>query len=298
MPFAYCVAGVWIEEIALWDTVRDFYERNKAMETDLFEFAYVPDWYGQLEELEGLVLPEPWKFKRPSVETKNQDTPILERYIHTIFRKQSIDFNSANDAAEAARYFHVENECACFHTGLYTGKYKAVYGFFDRNKRRDSMLDWYFRGFCDEISPRLKYIEPLPERPHYHAAWESTGFNPDWPVRVKVEHILGDEENMERIPYKVRRAKNLPLLLETAVELARRKSVIEPGIVVPQGYQGKVQYLLLIYLTNMKKPDLAMTLSVMDGYYLGHTCLTLEMAYLNARVVSRPLAPWLTELVK
>ena len=35
------------------------------METDLFEFAYVPDWYGQLEELEGLVLPEPWKFKRP-----------------------------------------------------------------------------------------------------------------------------------------------------------------------------------------------------------------------------------------
>ena len=42
MPFAYCVAGVWIEEIALWDTVRGFYERNKAMETDLFEFAYVP----------------------------------------------------------------------------------------------------------------------------------------------------------------------------------------------------------------------------------------------------------------
>ena len=29
------------------------------METDLFEFAYVPDWYGQLEELEGLVLPPP-----------------------------------------------------------------------------------------------------------------------------------------------------------------------------------------------------------------------------------------------
>lgn len=67
------------------------------------------------------MLPEPWKFKRPSVETKNQDTPILERYIHTIFRKQGIDFNSAKDEAEAARYFHVENECACFHTGLYTG---------------------------------------------------------------------------------------------------------------------------------------------------------------------------------
>lgn len=268
------------------------------METDLFDFAYIPDWYGQLEELEGMVLPEPWQFKRPSIETKNQDTPILERYIHIIFRKQSIDYNSAKEKEEAAKYFHIENECACFHTGLYTERYKAIYAFFDRNKRRESMLDWYFRGFCDEVSPRLKYIEPLPERPHYHVTGSGASFNPDWPIRVKVEHILGDEENMGRIPYRIRRAKNLPLLLETAVELARRKAVIEPGIVVPQGYQGRIQYLLPVYLTNMKKPDLAMTLSVMDGYYLGHTCLTLEMAYLNARVISRPMASWLTELVK
>ena len=222
----------------------------------------------------------------------------MERYIHIIFRKQSIDYNSTKEKEEAAKYFHIENECACFHTGLYTERYKAIYAFFDCNKRRESMLDWYFRGFCDEVSPRLKYIEPLPERPHYHVTGRGASFNPDWPIRVKVEHILGDEENMGRIPYRIRRAKNLPLLLETAVELARRKAVIEPGIVVPQGYQGRIQYLLPVYLTNMKKPDLAMTLSVMDGYYLGHTCLTLEMAYLNARVISRPMAPWLTELVK
>lgn len=66
-----------------------------------------------------------------------------------------------------------------------------------------------------------------------------------------MEHILGDEENMERIPYKIRRAKNLPLLLETAVELARRKAVIEPGIVVPQEYQGRVQYLICTNLITL-----------------------------------------------
>lgn len=27
------------------------------METDLFDFAYVPDWYGQLDELSKLALP-------------------------------------------------------------------------------------------------------------------------------------------------------------------------------------------------------------------------------------------------
>ena len=103
---------------------------------------------------------------------------------------------------------------------------------------------------------------------------------------------------MARIPLKIRKAKNLPLLLETAVELGRGRVVVEPGLVVQQGYQGKIQYLLPICLANMERPDLAMTLSSMDGYYLGHTCLTLEMAYLNARVVARPIAPWLVNLVR
>ena len=49
---------------------------------------------------------------------------------------------------------------------------------------------------------------------------------------------------------------------------------------------------------KMDKPDLAMTLTVMDGYYLGNTCLTLEMAYLNARAIAKPVTPWLLELVK
>ena len=121
------------------------------------------------------------------------------------------------------------------------------------------------------MSPKLRYIEPLPQKPVYHMAQSGINFNPEWPIRVNVNHILGDEENLERIPAKIRKAKNLPLLFETAVELGRRKAVIEPWLVVPQGYQGRVQYLLPVYLTNMQKPDLAMTLTVMDGYYLGDT---------------------------
>ena len=69
-------------------------KRKQMIAPDLFEFAYVPDWYGHLAELERLALPESWKFRKPSRETKNTVTPILERYIHTIFRKQVIDFNS------------------------------------------------------------------------------------------------------------------------------------------------------------------------------------------------------------
>ena len=90
----------------------------------------------------------------------------------------------------------------------------------------------------------------------------------------------------------------LHLYQMTAVELGRRKAVIEPGLVVPQGYQNQLQFLLPICLTDMEKPNLAMTLAERNGYYLGSTCLTLEMAYLNARMIARPIAPWLTSLVK
>ena len=125
------------------------------LQPDLFSFAYVPSWYCQLDELAELARPEPWRFREPIYSTKNTDTPILERYIHAIFKKQAIDFNEERSPENAARYFHVENEYACFHTGLYTRRYKAIYGCFDRNKRQASMLDWYFRGFSDELSPWL-----------------------------------------------------------------------------------------------------------------------------------------------
>ena len=31
---------------------------------DLFSFAYVPNWYSQLDMLAEMALPEPWRFKK------------------------------------------------------------------------------------------------------------------------------------------------------------------------------------------------------------------------------------------
>ena len=125
------------------------------IETDLFEFAYVPDWYGQLEQLAEMALSEAWRFRKPQTECKNTDTPILERYLHMMFRKLSIDYNTGE-----TEYFHVENNCACFHTGLYTRQYQAIYACFERNKKKDTTLKWYFTGFCDAVSSKLRYVEP------------------------------------------------------------------------------------------------------------------------------------------
>ena len=249
---------------------------------DLFEFAYIPSWYLQLDGLAELALPESWRFKDPEHILKNEDNPILERYIQSIFRKQAIDYDAETDDTKKQAIFHFENEFSCFHTGLYTRNYKGIYACFGRNKKTDSILKWYFKGFADENSPLLRYVSPLPEKPLYRMPLQGIHYFPDWPVRVNVEHILGDPANIERLP----------------MELARRQAHITPGIVVPQVYQQCVQFLLPLCLRDMEQPDLAMTLRPMDGYYMGYTCLTLQMAYTNARLLARPTAPWLLSLVE
>ena len=72
---------------------------------DLFSFAYVPNWYSQLAMLAEMALPEPWRFKNPIYLTKNPDTPILERYIHAIFKKQLIDYKEERIPSNAAKFF-------------------------------------------------------------------------------------------------------------------------------------------------------------------------------------------------
>ena len=169
---------------------------------------------------------------------------------------------------------------------------------FERNKKRETLKQWYFKGFVDDSSDMLRYVQPLPQRPAFPMGQGITLYNPDWEIRVNTEHILGDAANIYRLPPSIRGAWNLPLLLETAVEMARRKVLLDWSLVVPQVFQSHLQYLLPIHLTRMDKPDLAMALEVMDGYYVGHTCLTLQMAYQNARLLARPSAGWLTALVE
>lgn len=268
------------------------------IQTNLFDFAFMGDWLAHLGDLAAMALPEPWHFVNPSYITANTETPILDRYIKYIFRKQAIEYTTAQDSLSADKAFYIRNEYACFHTGLYTPRYNGIYMYFERNPRKDSLLDWKFRAWAEHSSPLLRYIDPLPERPSFYSDHYGSDFIPDWKIRVNINHILGDQENIERLPKSIRDYWNLPLMLETAVEFGRRQAVIAPSLVVPHVFQGHVQFLMPIHLVHMEQPDFAMVLAPMDGYYYGHTCLLLEMAYMNARILSRPTAKWLTKLVE
>ena len=66
---------------------------------------------------------------------------------------------------------------------------------------------------------------------------------------------------------------------------------------------GRIQLLVPVCLCREDIPDLALVVSKVrkdkDGKspggnaYLGHTCLTLNIAYNNARLIARPDSAWL-----
>lgn len=60
---------------------------------------------------------------------------------------------------------------------------------------------------------------------------------------------------------------------------------------MPQFYGGRIQLLLPLCLTG-DKPELALTIQREDGFYAARTCLTLDMAYNNARLICRPETSW------
>lgn len=268
------------------------------MNADLFQTAYIPRWMEQLDALAQFAVQEPWSYKNPRFQRKNPHTCILEKYILTVFRNQVIDFQSAAEQAEADAALVVRSGYACFHTGLMTRRFKNIYGFLEKNRRPGSYHAWVFKGFFDDTSPFLRNVESLPQKPFLTLRTEQWSFHPEWPIRVNVSHILDEPENLERIPEDLRYYPNLGMLLEVGVETARRMVGFVPSLAVPQLYQGRVQYLLPICLANPEVPDMAMTITPMDGYYIGSTCLNLEIAYSNARLLARPTAPWLMALVE
>lgn len=113
-------------------------------------------------------------------------------------------------------------------------------------------------------------------------------------IRVNVDHILGDENNLERIPNELKGegGDSLRCLFEGAVMEAERRAAANYMIAVPQYYNGKIQLLLSICLLG-NAPDLALAIQRESGYYSARACFTLEMAYNNARLVNRPESTWI-----
>lgn len=262
---------------------------------DFFQFAYVRGqerWYSQLDHLAGFALPEVWNYRNPSEGVSNRRTPILENYILHTFKRLAYEYNNSDDENEKQIIFTTVDNKLCFNTGLFTKTYENIYACFSKNKN-SNREPWFFVCFSDTSDPFFENFYVLPRRAKYFTEISELIYDTSAELRINTAHILRNQRNVERLPAELREAANLTTLFNGAVDLAKKKVEANYKAAVPQFYDDKICFLLPICLTNTENADLSLAVKWHDGYYTGHTCLTLDMAYNNARLIACPNSDWL-----
>lgn len=256
-----------------------------ARET-IFRFAYLPDFKQQIENLVGIARKERWDYQN---DPQNVPHQILVNYInHTFMRLVELDNKNPGK-----NYVFQSDKQYCFDTGLFTKNFEPIYALFTPNDAGYT-AKWKLKGFYKKSAHELRGISDLPVRASYFDNFEDLIYDTRLDLRVNIDHILEDEENKKRIPEKYRESDNLPMMfMGLALEYAKIRIKENYKAAVPQYFNGKIQFLIPISLGDPSVVDLSLAVGKDKGVYTGHTCLTLDMAYNNARLIAKPESDWL-----
>lgn len=212
--------------------------------------------------------------------------PILKSYVTYTFARLEEEGKIALGGSEGRNY-------SCFNTGLVTPNQEPLYALFDEKDPRDDGCSWRLDGFYAESDRQLlgKFAR-LPELANYFDDPTVLLYDRRCDLYIDVDHIVN--ERIDRFPSS---ARDNPYLARQLLESARRQT--EQRVyrnyktAIPQFHRGSVQLLLPLCLLQPDKADLALTVSRYENQYRGDTVLTLDMAYNNARLLTRPDSEWL-----
>jgi hypothetical protein len=248
----------------------------------IFNFAYFPSIDKAFQDLKSLTIDEYWG---------ELDNKILKNYIEHTFRRLNSLHNEDN-GGNKWMYFDPKNRYVCFNTGLYTKNYNQIFAYFTKNNNANRQA-WYFNDFIDEANGKIADIIELPIRAKYFSDIKDLIFDTSCQIRIDLDHILDDANNKARIPDRYKNNSNLRVLLEGAINQAKKRISANYNLAVPQFFDGSVQFLIPISLDDTSRVDLVLAVKRLGEIYRGNTCLTMEMAYNNARLIVKPEAPWL-----
>lgn len=211
------------------------------------------------------------------------DNSVLKNYLKYTYKKLE----------EEGKIFK-ESEYGLFNTGLFTEYYEPIYAYLEPNTAGGTQ-PYYMKNFSTPYELGALGISNLPERANYFEQPELLVFDAKCQINVQYKHILSDPNNVGRIPEEIKDAKNIQYIFSGAIDAMKKKVTANYKIAVPQYFNGKIQLLLPLCLVDPDIPDLALvvTKNSAGNFYQGHTCLTLEMAYNNARLIAKPDSNWL-----
>lgn len=246
------------------------------------------DKSGTFEEtvahLKEMAMPEKWDYRN---KFSDKLYPILNNYLlHTFARIQEEGKIAVN-----GRY-------SAFNTGLATKNQEDIFMLF----RKSNNGFWFFSEFCKESDRKMGMFSPLPERANYFDNEVELLYNHKYELRLNINHIVDDPANFERFPDAIKQLSKHQLIItfQGAVEHAKKRVKRNYLTAVPQFYrgeymsEGQLQLLLPLCLIDPAKADLALAIYKEGESYNGRTCLTLDMAINNARLINKPDDDWLT----
>ena len=241
-----------------------FYNRG----TENMSFFNV-NWNNYTDQLSSIAMEESWS---------NDTYPnngILANYIVKTYNK-----------LQAERNVIYTQDYALFNTGLFTKYYEPIYAY--QSGYDISFLTGY------ELSSMGIYERP--ERANYFENPELLLFDWHYPIDIQYKHILDDDRNKSRLPESFLNSSNMVTILNGAIDTMKKRVSANYKLAVPQYYDNKIQLLLPLCLCDDNVPDVAIAVTKKDKCYQGHTCLTLDMAYNNARLIAKPDSSWLNNI--
>ena len=249
---------------------------------ELFDFAWIPGIDDRLRELADQAEKEDWQYQNTG---NDHEFPILYNYIRYTYRR----------LAEERKVGLSENaDRACLNTGLVTPNQEPLFALFGLNRRQDAQQQWVFVNWFRRGQGELNVFPELPDLAHYFDDPSVLVLDTRKPFRVNIEHIIA-ETPRDRFPDPYRSMEDFALqnVLNGAVTNAQERTRRNYKTAIPQYYRGRVQLLLPLCLTSPQRADLALVAEIHDDFYRATTCLTLDMAYNNARQLAKPDRDWL-----
>jgi cold shock CspA family protein len=246
-----------------------------------------PEWADQLA---ALAEPEPWNYQEKPAADRYA---ILRSYIKYTFLRHLELSDHIRISADDSRL--------AFNTGLVTPFQEPLFALFRRRVASEPGPPWILGTFERASSPtflRLFGGAPPPLAWYFDDPSQLV-FDTRVPLSVNVEHVPHDPD---RFPEALKHVtpEDLAGLVNAkapeAIERVRRNY----KTAIPQFYrdghtrQGTMQLLLPVSLLRRDSVELALAVDRLGpDVYLGRTVLTLDWAYNNARLLTRPDMDWL-----
>mgnify|MGYP000235013551 CR=1 FL=1 len=255
---------------------------------DLSSFAQIISFPKVIEDLAEQAEEEDWTYRNTAA--YNNSTikfPILVNYINNTYRRLAIEKKIA---------FSKDKNHACFDTGLTTRSQKEpLYMLFEKNKNENTQQYWFFKKVFRSGESDAGKFSKLPSMAFY---WEDPSklvYDTRKELIVNTEHIITDNKSRFPAPYNFKEDYELKMLLDGCIKSSIEKIKRNYKIAVPQYFltTSAIQLLIPLCLRFPDKADLAIVVEDYGEMYRASTCLTLDMAINNARLLAKPDRDWL-----